>query len=251
MNYFNQKFDDIERRAKEIAENKAKVIFEILDSKFNIANSRFLAGANTYLSKLLNIMVYYPNNEAVSLCKYLLKQNGANFEFFLTSFAKPIFMPETPTEYSTMLAYVINKLNIYEFFSCCNHNVDVLTSKGKLYMMSAYEWLRKNHGYEINTQHFFGHCHQVTFDLARLFPDYYATTVLIPSCFEGKSFHSFFSTPDDKFVLDLSIGDVVKKGDYYSVMGCEEILGNLLCMLKICMQIYVAVKMFLKIWLLF
>ena len=224
MNYFTKAYDEIELEPRRVGEQKAKAIYDDLDAQFSLDRFFDFGRVEGYTNRLLNLLLFSGIAPIQRACLSLLRDNSANLNFFIPTLSSHLLLPSTPEEFSRFVAATVGELKMYTSFTASKNTIDITSEQSTMHMQSARMWLEERDGFKID-KNYLGQCHSVTYDLAHYFPSYYATTVLMPNFLGGSCFHSFFSTPDNEYIVDLSIGDVVKKGDFYSVMGCEEILN--------------------------
>lgn len=225
MNYFEKTYNEIELESRRLEEKKAKIIYDALDEKFNLSQFINLDNVDGYILKLYDLLLFSNIPLVQQECLSLLRNYNSNFSLLIPIIARCVFLPSTSEQLAKILIAMVRRTQIYSSISIENHSLDVATNQGSMHMLNAQKWIQDRHGYSIDNSRFQGQCHNVTFKFASYFPNYYATTILLANCLEGKCFHSFLTTHDNEFMVDLSVGAVVKKSDFYSVMGCEEILS--------------------------
>ncbi len=225
MNYFDRKYNEIEIDSRRSEDKRAKAIYDALDQKFHISDFIDLDNVDAYIVKLFDILLFSGIPIVQQECLSLLRKENSNFRFFIPTLARILLLPSTPKELANFLAILIRDLNIYTPITIDESGLEIGMGENSAHIESAEKWVQEHHGYSIDTKTLSSQCHNVTFNLASYFPGYYATTILMANCLEGRCFHSFFSTPDNELIVDLATGTVVAKREFYSLIGCEEILN--------------------------
>lgn len=185
MNYFTKAYDEIELEPRRVGEQKAKDIYDALDARFSLDRFLDFGHVEGYTNRLLNLLIFSGILPIQRACLSLLRENSANLNFFIPTLSSHLLLPSTPEEFSRFVAATVGELNMYTSFTAGKHTIDITSEQSAMHMQSARIWLEERDGFKVDKS-YLGQCHSVTYNLAHYFPDYYATTVLMPNCLGGR-----------------------------------------------------------------